>query len=47
VNEMAGGLEAGRPVVSFPLPLHALVRAVSALPRSIYEPLAHRGAPRK
>ena len=43
VSVIALGLDRGRAVLSFPLPLHALVRAISALPRVIYEPLARRG----
>ena len=43
VNTIAHGLDSGRAVISFPLPLHAMVRAIAVLPRAIYEPLARRG----
>jgi len=46
VKVMAAGLDAGRAVVSFPLPLYVAVKVLSALPRLIYEPLAGRGPTR-
>lgn len=39
---MARGIERGKPIIAYPLPMAAMVRSLGALPRSIYEPLAGR-----
>ncbi len=43
VKRMADGIARGEPAISFPLPARALVRLISAIPRSLYEPVAARG----
>ncbi|HEX7488836.1 MAG TPA: oxidoreductase, partial [Anaeromyxobacteraceae bacterium] len=43
VKRMTDGIARGEPAISFPLPARALVRLVSAIPRSLYEPMAGRG----
>ena len=43
VKRMADGIARGEPAISFPLPARALVRLISAIPRSVYEPVAARG----
>jgi short-subunit dehydrogenase len=40
VQAMARGLARGAKTISFPLPMAALTRALAAIPRSVYEPLA-------
>lgn len=42
VKVMARGLARGAPTVAYPLPTVALSRALGALPRFVYEPLAGR-----
>jgi NADP-dependent 3-hydroxy acid dehydrogenase YdfG len=42
VQAMAAGLARGAPVIAYPLPMVAMVRALGAIPRGIYEPLASR-----
>jgi hypothetical protein len=39
---MARGIARKKPVIAYPLPMAAAVRALSVLPRSLYEPLAGR-----
>jgi hypothetical protein len=40
VRVMAKGLARGAKTIAFPLPMAALTRALGAMPRSLYEPLA-------
>jgi short-subunit dehydrogenase len=42
VRAMTEGLDRGAKVIAYPLPMVALVRTLSAVPRSVYEPLAGR-----
>jgi short-subunit dehydrogenase len=42
VEAMARGIARGDSAIAFPWALHAIVRAVGALPRVLYEPLAAR-----
>jgi short-subunit dehydrogenase len=42
VRTMVRGIEKGKPVIAYPLPMVAMVRSLSALPRSLYEPMAGR-----
>jgi NADP-dependent 3-hydroxy acid dehydrogenase YdfG len=42
VSVMARGIDRADAVVAFPRALHTVVRAVRALPRSVYEPIARR-----
>lgn len=39
VRIMAKGIDRGDPVIAFPAPMVALMRALRALPRAIYEPM--------
>jgi len=41
VQVMVRGIDRGDAVIAFPAAMSALVRAVRAVPRAIYEPLAH------
>ena len=42
VRTMARGIGKGKPIIAYPLPMVAMVRSLSALPRSLYEPIAGR-----
>jgi len=42
VRVMARGIERGAKTVAYPLPMVAVTRAMAAIPRAIYEPLAAR-----
>lgn len=42
VRVMVRGLERGAATIAYPLPMAAVTRAMSAIPRSLYEPLAAR-----
>src|SRR2546430_10134216 len=42
VEVMARGIAKKKPTIAYPLPMAAAARALSSLPRSIYEPLAGR-----
>jgi NAD(P)-dependent dehydrogenase (short-subunit alcohol dehydrogenase family) len=42
VRRMTDGIARGEPTISFPLPARALIGVLSAIPRSLYEPVAGR-----
>lgn len=42
VKVMAKGLERGDATIAYPLPMVAMVKALGAIPRALYEPLAGR-----
>jgi hypothetical protein len=42
VKVMARGLARGAATISYPLPMVAMTRAMGAIPRALYEPLAGR-----
>jgi hypothetical protein len=44
VRVMAAAIERGDATFAFPRPLHLVMRAVAAVPRSLYEPLARRAS---